>query len=563
MKTSLLIALFLSLSVLSAKSQDLPNPPANLQTLPAGSFVIPMDNSLQASDQVPGVYGKFNLKAYGLIVHLLNNYVRVKWVIRAGKAKEDADFTTPAEMIMPSFIAATSRSFLSGPFVIFTNDTAGVRSLTNAYYASQGLSGNKRPNIFRTTTATTVDLRYSLTNFIPKAAVLNDGGNANIHRDYFIASGITTQNYTAENRLAINLNSCYTFASEPHNSKTGAEIDSTVKYIRQFVLSGRNFLAQCAAVRTYENSIFGRFQTTLGFNDENVAVGTNLLYPYPDLSFYQINGIYNASSGGSLKNWKLATGSVTNSGFNKVISAVDTLTQAITMSKLVSGVGGLVFYIGNHDFTDNNEAGINGIRMYMNAFLTPAQPAAGCGSNLPVKLVSFQGNMFNNMVKLQWNVAENENVNNFEVEKSIDGTNFTSASLVFSTEKSGAENYQVSDNVTTEKVFYRLKMTDKSGVVVYSKILIFRNSSITDNEIQIIGNPVKDILTLSFQSTVNQVINISVTDMMGRQVMLQKINSYKGDNLATLPIPATLNNGMYVVDLFDGAGHRSAKFVKN
>ena len=106
-------------------------------------------------------------------------------------------------------------------------------------------------------------------------------------------------------------------------------------------------------------------------------------------------------------------------------------------------------------------------------------------------------------------------------------------------------------------------MTDKSGVVVYSKILIFRNSSITDNEIQIIGNPVKDILTLSFQSTVNQVINISVTDMMGRQVMLQKINSYKGDNLATLPIPATLNNGMYVVDLFDGAGHRSAKFVKN
>ena len=57
------------------------------QILPTGSYVIGMDNTTQAN----GVL--FNLKAYGLVVHLLNNNIRVRWVIRPAKLKDEIDFS--------------------------------------------------------------------------------------------------------------------------------------------------------------------------------------------------------------------------------------------------------------------------------------------------------------------------------------------------------------------------------------------------------------------------------------------------------------------------------------
>jgi hypothetical protein len=44
----------------------------------------------------------------------------------------------------------------------------------------------------------------------------------------------------------------------------------------------------------------------LGITISNANIRTALLYPNPDLSFCQFEGAFNASSGGSLKNWKIA-----------------------------------------------------------------------------------------------------------------------------------------------------------------------------------------------------------------------------------------------------------------
>lgn len=72
MKTTVpvLFLLFATMFANAQSSKDLPSPVANLQTLVAGSYVIPMDNTLQQN-----AGGYFNLKTYGLIVHLLNNNI--------------------------------------------------------------------------------------------------------------------------------------------------------------------------------------------------------------------------------------------------------------------------------------------------------------------------------------------------------------------------------------------------------------------------------------------------------------------------------------------------------
>ena len=82
-------------------AQSLPSPTANLKTLAAGSYVIAMDNTNQANSN-----NEFNLKSYGLVVYLLNNNVKIKWVIKAGKLKDGVDFSVNASRLKPTTATA-------------------------------------------------------------------------------------------------------------------------------------------------------------------------------------------------------------------------------------------------------------------------------------------------------------------------------------------------------------------------------------------------------------------------------------------------------------------------
>ena len=186
-------------------------------------------------------------------------------------------------------------------------------------------------------------------------------------------------------------------------------------------------------------------------------------------------------------------------------------------------------------------------------------------SPLPVHLISFQGNMNKyNKVTLQWKVADNETVDRFEVQRSTNGSVFTTIGLVFASEKMGTENYMFYETVTTtEKVMYRLRMIDKQQDIDFSKILVFQNKANSNgNPIKVYGNPVNDKLTLSFTSSSTQSVDVKIYDMTGRMQMNQKVNSYEGSNMISLPLSSTFKPGLYVVEVNDGTERQTAKFVK-
>ena len=185
-------------------------------------------------------------------------------------------------------------------------------------------------------------------------------------------------------------------------------------------------------------------------------------------------------------------------------------------------------------------------------------------STLPVHLISFQGNMNkNNKVTLNWTVADNETANSFEVERSFNGRDFTTAGVVFASEKMGTENYTFYETTSgTDKVMYRLKMIDKNRDVDYSRILIFQLKSTISNNIKIIGNPVNDKLTFSFTSPATQSVDVKVYDMSGKMVLKNKVNSLEGSNVISLPLSSTFKAGMYIVEVNNGIELQSSKFIK-
>jgi hypothetical protein len=178
-----------------------------------------------------------------------------------------------------------------------------------------------------------------------------------------------------------------------------------------------------------------------------------------------------------------------------------------------------------------------------------------------INLRSFQGYLDNNKVTVNWTVISNENVQQFELERSSNGVEFTNAALVFNTERNGTENYQFAQPMNGDRVYYRLKMTDKSQVVTYSKVLVFKTTTFTNFDLRVLNSTVSDKLTFSVDSPVTGPVSVRVLDLAGSQLMVQKLNIYKGTNTMSISMPS-LKSGIYLIDLFDGNNHNTAKFIK-
>lgn len=546
------LTIFYCLFILLSRSQntDLPGPTPNLQTLPLGSYVIAMDNSLQVNST-----GDFNLNAYGLLVYLLNNNVHLKWSIKAGKAKDGTDFTAMAEQIKPGLIAGgVSRNFKAGPFVIFASDTAGVGALIDAFYSSATLTGANRPQVYRlTAAASNVDIRYDLTGFRPKAAILTDGGNQAIHLAYMTTASIPSANYATSAGTDL-LSNCFTFASEPHNTKTGTAVNNAISAIRDFVTKGGNFLAQCEAIDNYENNTLGRFQTTGGLTIANANVGTTLNYSNPDLSFSQYEGSYDASSGGSLKNWKFVGTTINNEHNHATGTGTNATVIGASVAKLYYDKGGLVFYVGNHSFTTSTSAGINGIRMYMNAFLTPSN--TNCPellfNPLSIKLVQFNADTKSGKTNLTWTLSGNEMVQQCSVEKSIDGSFFSPVRIVSSTSKSGQESYQFPDALSDSKKYYRIAIKDKQGKVQYSPIVSIGGGIQKQASLNVLDAADRDGLLVSYFSPQNDVVKLRLYTASGSMIYSEAFKIVEGTNILFIPSNAAKSNKLYFIETVNG-----------
>jgi len=363
---------FFSLGTLeiAAQGNDLPNPPAHLQTVTVGSLVIPMDNSHQ------NLTAPFNLKAYGLVNALLQNDIPVKWVIKSGKLKDGIDFSATAERAYPTFLASSLQDFRASAFIIdstWVNKTPYANWGQTAAQIIAAFGGNVA--VYSLTQNVTVDVRYTLIQR-PKIAIFSNGNNQNIHKIILDNAGISDYTIISAG-VFTGLAECYTFCSEPH---WASDINDTAIMRKpvEFIYSGGNFLAQCHAVQAgtdgYEANM--KIQSTNGLSEIGINTTSNTYYN-PDMAIMQFHGLMKASQNGSGKNWELAPGSSWRNGHYYAVSTQNALdTVVVSCAKLTNpaDAGGNVFYMGGHqylgDFTDIEL--VNAGRVYLNAALLPA-----------------------------------------------------------------------------------------------------------------------------------------------------------------------------------------------
>ena len=89
----------------------------------------------------------------------------------------------------------------------------------------------------------------------------------------------------------------------------------------------------------------------------------------------------------------------------------------------------------------------------------------------PVNIISISGSVSNNKVILDWQIGQNEEAEQFIVERSRDGINFKPVALVFTSEKTDKETYQFYEKAGNGKWFYRVLMIAKNKQTIYSPLV--------------------------------------------------------------------------------------------
>ncbi len=197
-----------------------------------------------------------------------------------------------------------------------------------------------------------------------------------------------------------------------------------------------------------------------------------------------------------------------------------------------------------------------------NSLTTNAKLFGGNASlPLPVKLVSFQGALNKNKVDLTWLVADNQTAKTFEVQRSTNGTDFTTAAIIPASQKSGDENYSFTENTSSSRVLYRLKMYDVDSKAEYSKTLVFNPRSTVARSLQVLTNPVKEKLVISFTGESNEMAQVNIYDNVGRVMQRQTLTASQGINTNTIALNGNYRSGLYIVELVTKSGKLAEKVI--
>lgn len=90
----------------------------------------------------------------------------------------------------------------------------------------------------------------------------------------------------------------------------------------------------------------------------------------------------------------------------------------------------------------------------------------------PAHVINLNGYVNQNRIILNWVVGENETADQFVVEKSSDGKNFSMAALVFGTDQPVTGKYQFYEKAGNHKVTYRIKLVNKDHRTEYSDVVV-------------------------------------------------------------------------------------------
>jgi hypothetical protein len=174
------------------------------------------------------------------------------------------------------------------------------------------------------------------------------------------------------------------------------------------------------------------------------------------------------------------------------------------------------------------------------------------GRILPVQFLNFTGALQGTAATLSWTIVTEKDIDYFEVERSTDNSNYTTAGTVnkpvaLNTPQTLAYVDDVS-SISTDIIYYRLKVTGKNGEFKYSNVLVLRRSQLK-TAVTVMPNPAKEFASIRFFVQKEGVVEVRLIDNNGKVVLQQKQKVTRGNNTLQLNELNKYSNGVYTLQI--------------
>jgi len=226
-----------------------------------------------------------------------------------------------------------------------------------------------------------------------------------------------------------------------------------------------------------------------------------------------------------------------------------TLTATHPTPNELLSIGGVTKYDGKVDNTISGPAEATS--------LTGPDPAGFTVVTLPVTFVSFSAGRSNGTVQLVWNTANETNNSHFQVERSVNGSDWETLANIAAGASALADSYTYTDEAApAAQTMYRILQVDLDGNELYSKVAMVGGAATAVAKATIIANG-KTVSIFPENVSGGRFI-VRVITIGGQVLQQQSFESTTGRIDLNLSTSIT---GIYVVQVTDGSQWSLAKKV--
>jgi hypothetical protein len=236
----------------------------------------------------------------------------------------------------------------------------------------------------------------------------------------------------------------------------------------------------------------------------------------------------NGGSGGNVTD-AAAHGGGGGGGQGAILYSTATPVTNIT-TRTLNGVGGRNYAGGT--FADNG-AGSDNVGIFNSSFAL-----------LPLKSISFKVKQLMNANILEWQMADDEEIMYYEVQRSYNGNNFETIGTV---QKSGWEYSFTDHDAQQRNTFYRITMHGNAARAQYSNVVVIRHANTSLMSMTLMPNPVREHASLKIEAGRAVSATVRIINSLGVTVSVKDAILSKGENLISLPNITQLQTGVYQV----------------
>ncbi len=177
---------------------------------------------------------------------------------------------------------------------------------------------------------------------------------------------------------------------------------------------------------------------------------------------------------------------------------------------------------------------------------------------LPIELRAFAATEKGKKNEITWETASEKNLRVFQLERSSDAKNWTK---VVEVTPNQAKSYSTEDTQPFALTYYRLISVDTDGQTMVSKIVSVERRTGKLNIANVFPNPTNGILNINFENIETGIVQLFVTDLLGRQILTSSIEATEGMNTTNLDV-SNIAAGTYFITLDNGVSKITKRVVK-